>query len=70
MNLHDDKAKYYRKRAIELRAQAVAVTDEKARELLMEGAKDCEEMAAGREAIALTIPKPAAANSPKDAANT
>ena len=55
MNLHDDKAKYYRRRAIELRAQAVAVTDEKARELLMERAKDCEEMAAGREAIALTI---------------
>ena len=57
MNLHDDKAKYYRKRAVELRAEAVDVTDEKARELLMEGAKDCEEMAAGREAIALTIHK-------------
>ena len=70
MNLHDDKAKYYRKRAVELRSEAVGVTDEKARELLMEGANDCEEMAAGREAIALTIAKPADANSPEDAANT
>jgi hypothetical protein len=70
MNLHDDKAKYYRKRAVELRAEAVDSTDEKARQLLMEGAKDCEEMLAGREAIALTIPKPADANSRKVAANT
>jgi hypothetical protein len=69
MNLHDNKAKYYRKRAVELRAEAVDVTDEKARELLMEGAKDCEEMAAGREAIALTIPRPAIATSSEGAGN-
>ena len=70
MNVHNDKAQYYRKRAVELRAEAVDVTDKKARELLIEGAKDCEEMAAGRETIALSIPKLPDANSPKEAADT
>jgi hypothetical protein len=52
---HGDKARYFRRRAGELRADAEDTANEKVRELLMERAQDCEEMAAGREAIAMTI---------------
>jgi hypothetical protein len=55
MDEHGDKARDFRKRAGELRADALDTADEKARELLMERAEDCEGMAAGREAIAMTI---------------
>jgi hypothetical protein len=55
MNAHGDRAQYFRKRAGELRADAVDMANEKARELLMERAQDYDEMAAGREAIATTI---------------
>ena len=55
MDEHGDKARDFRKRAGELRADALDTADEKARELLMERAQDCDEMAAGREAIAMTI---------------
>jgi hypothetical protein len=55
MDEHGDKARHFRKRAGELRADALDTADEKARELLMERAQDCEEMAVGREAIAMTI---------------
>ena len=54
MDEHGDKG-HFRKRAGELRADAADTADEKARELLMERAQDYEEMAAGREAIAMTI---------------
>jgi hypothetical protein len=55
MDEHGDKARYFRKRAGELRADAVDTASAKTRELLMERAQDCEEMAAAREAIAMTI---------------
>ena len=63
MYTHIDKALHYRKRAGELRADAVDTTNERARELLTERAQDYEEMAAGREAIALTITVRAGLNS-------
>jgi hypothetical protein len=55
MDEHEDKARYFRRRACELRADAADTANEKARELLMERAQDYEEMAAAREAIAMTI---------------
>ena len=63
MNKHDEKARHFRKRALEMRTEAADVTDKSARELLMEAARDYEEMAAGRETIALTVAKPADPNS-------
>jgi hypothetical protein len=55
MDEHRDKARYFRKRAEELRADAVDTMNEKDRELLVERAQDCDQMAAGREAIAMAI---------------
>ena len=55
MDEHEDKARYFRRRAGELRADAVDAVNEKDRELLMERAQDCDQMAAAREAIAMSI---------------
>jgi hypothetical protein len=53
MDEHGAKARYFRKRAEELRADALDTANEGTRELLMERAQDCEQMATGREAIAV-----------------
>ena len=55
METHKDRAQYFRKRAGELSVDAGGTEDEKARGPLMERAQDYDEMAAGREAIAMTI---------------
>jgi hypothetical protein len=63
MYKHIDMALHYRKRAGELLTDAGDTTNEKDRQLWTELAHDYEEMAVGREAIALTITNRAALDS-------